>query len=128
MEKMTYFQASDHCESLTVAGNSDWRLPSREELCTIRCFANLDCFWSSDQFEYNDVEAFYVSLTNGHWSYSNKAWAYHVLPVRAGNYSHHGHLLIGDYDVRFTDNLDGSVTDNKTGLIWFTGLNKLVLE
>ena len=76
----TWAQAVAHCPKLTLAGHSDWRLPSRIELVSIVDLGRIEPsinstyfpstpalgeFWSSSLMAFSSGIAWYVSFGNG---------------------------------------------------------------
>jgi RHS repeat-associated protein len=121
------------CSSLNLGNSSDWRLPSKKELITIldysipnpgpainmTYFPNIESslYWSSTTDAYNPNYAWPVYFSNGGFGggdydlgthFYKSAWYLNVRCVRSGQYTAHN----------FTDNGNGTVTDNTTGLIW----------
>jgi len=86
--------AIDYCKSLTLAGFSDWRLPSYEELNTIvdnsrkpaikAGFQNVatSYYWSSTTDAGNTSYAWFISFYYGNGSSYGKAGNYYVRCVR----------------------------------------------
>ncbi|MFZ4581650.1 MAG: DUF1566 domain-containing protein [Paludibacter sp.] len=130
--EMTYEKAILYCDTMTLGGYTDWRLPTGIELFSINYFeANnpainttlftktlAEYWWSSDKQAYN---AGIIWLTNAGGGIGNHA---KIESKSAG-----GTKLIHVRAVRnpitttfsvthFTDNGDGTIKDNYTGLTW----------
>jgi len=117
--------ANSYCNDHTLAGYANWRLPSEYELMSIvNCgtynpsinttyFPNTNAsdHWSSTADASNSSNMWSVSFSYGDVSYGNKSYNFCVRCVRGQE------LSFGN----FTDNGDGTVTDNNTGLIWQQG-------
>ncbi|MBI5194934.1 MAG: DUF1566 domain-containing protein [Nitrospirae bacterium] len=112
--------STDVCGSLVFGGYSDWRLPAKKELMSIVDYSIPDpgptinttyfpntkssYYWSSATL------AVYPSLAWG-VGFDGKGANGYVRCVRGGQYPSQS----------FTDNGNGTVTDNKTGLVWQQG-------
>ncbi len=113
------------CSDLTLAGYSDWRLPSVYELMNVvncNTFSpsintsyfpgtNESYYWSSTTSADSSSYAWYVYFTYGFVNYGGKSNNGYVRCVRGQE------LSFGN----FTDNDNGTITDNNTGLIWQQG-------
>jgi len=114
---------TDVCGSLTLGGYSDWRLPVKKELMGIVNFdeytpaidttyfpnTNAAYYWSSTTNSKFSEYAWPVSFTSGGFYFSNdKSDENYVRCVRGKERPSNS----------FTDNDDGTVTDNITGLLW----------
>ena len=115
--------AKTYCNDLTLTAYTDWRLPSKKELMSIVDYGtsspsidttyfpgtNAFNYWSSTTYVYNSSSAFYVCFNHGGVYSSPSMWDnYYVRCVR-GQELNYGN---------FTDNGDGTVTDNNTMLMW----------
>jgi formylglycine-generating enzyme required for sulfatase activity len=130
--EMTYEKAIQYCDTLTLGGYTDWRLPTGIELFSINYFeANnpamnttfftktlAEYWWSSDKQADN---AGIIWLTNAGGGIGNHAKTesksaggtkfIHVRAVR--------NPITTTFAVaHFTDNGDGTIKDNYTGLTW----------
>jgi pimeloyl-ACP methyl ester carboxylesterase len=120
----TYNPSSeDVCGSLNLGGHSDWRLPTKRELMSIvnygipypgptiePVFSNTksSLYWSSTTLAYDPSLAWYVVFDSGFVVSYFKANSYYVRCVRGGQ----------DPPPDLVDNGNGTVTDNRTSLIW----------
>ncbi len=134
-EGLSWEEAKDYCENLTLGGYNDWRMPSCKELFSISDFESgwpyLDTeifdlavevskdeqYWSSDYYVGVTVEggsdaAFGVNHVTGHI----KAYAASV----SGQFGNYVRAVRGDdYGINlYTDNGDSTITDSSTGLMW----------
>ena len=120
--------SQDVCGALNLGGHSDWRLPAKKELMTIvdygipypgptidtTYFPNTKSvyYWTSTSFVGGlPTFAFSASFGDSIVSYVNKPWSGYVRCVR-------GEQIPGP---NLIDNGDGTVTDNKTSLMWQQG-------
>lgn len=94
----TWEGAKAYCENLTLGGQSDWRLPTRNELQTIVDYNKYDpsidttffpdakasYYWSSTVNASTTYNAWYVYFYYGYVGYYDKADYFYVRAVRAG--------------------------------------------
>jgi len=130
--EMTYEKAIQYCDTITLGGYTDWRLPTGIELFSINYFeANnpamnttfftktlAEYWWSSDKQADN---AGIIWLTNAGGGIGNHAKTesksaggtkfIHVRAVRSP-------ITTTFAVAHFTDNGDGTIKDNYTGLTW----------
>lgn len=130
--EMTFEQALQYCDTLTLGGHTDWRLPSALEAFSIlnhqRNNPALDVsqfatstaeYWWSATVQYNDTRR--VWLTNAGGGIGNhlktetiSAGGTKRVHVRAVRSPLAGQIL----SARFIDNGNGTVTDQLSNLIW----------
>lgn len=129
----TWAAAGTYCDGLTLGGQSDWRLPGVMELIrimdhgkkawftgehdntiNIKYFPSTkkDYYWTSTTLSGPAATVFLdnawrVNFSVGATDFTHKSIAYYVMCVRGNSPS-----------PNFTDNEDGTVTDNETGLMW----------
>jgi hypothetical protein len=121
-ERYNWDDAVNFCENLTLADYSDWRLPSKKELMTILDYGTyspslnqtffpdygISYYWTSNIHAYDPFNAWMVWVLYGTALYDSKGFNHEVRCIRGVNYT------TGD----FSDNGDGTVTDNMTDLMW----------
>ncbi len=130
--EMTYENAATYCDNLVLGGYSDWRLPTGIELFSINHFDNInpamntmyftkttaDYWWTSELRADNAADVWVVNAGGGIGAHPKTETVsaggtkqFHVRAVRTP--------ITTTFTVaHFTDNGDGTVTDNFTGLIW----------
>ncbi|MBE7410651.1 MAG: DUF1566 domain-containing protein [Leptospiraceae bacterium] len=110
------------CSGLSLAGKT-WRLPTRQELETlpdyskdnpsieVSYFPNTAAgyYWSSSVHAVNTSQAWNIQFTGGAVSGTAKTTTYSVRCVSGPT---------KNYTSNFTDNGDGTIKDNATGLVW----------
>ncbi|MBF0349485.1 MAG: DUF1566 domain-containing protein [SAR324 cluster bacterium] len=118
---LTWNDAVSYCDSLSASGQTDWRLPTPEELLTLvdygkynpaTSFPNMKSsfYWSSSSPAYDSGRAWTVYFSYGNLNSSSKSVTYYVRCVRGG----------GESVLRRFDYLERgqTVVDRQTGLEW----------
>jgi hypothetical protein len=140
----TYTQAAAlaYCDGLTLAGYTDWRLPSRIELVTLVDYAVASpgpmidgtafpgtpavFFWSASSIAGSPPYAWNVDFHYG------TADGYRVPTLDGGARCVRGNdtvsVTTGPPPGHFTDLGDGTVRDNATGLVWQQGFSPSTQE
>jgi hypothetical protein len=132
----SWTDASEYCESLTLGGYTDWRLPTVKELWSLRDFSqgwpwiDTDYFYlvgdGSDQRQQHSwssnaylVESEYQNQqVQGDPAFIVNDWTGHIKAMDGNRFVRavRGNTSYGIND--FADNSDGTVSDNATGLMW----------
>ncbi len=90
--------ALTYCEGLSLAGQTDWRLPNRMELISIVDYTQINPsintmyfpsskssgYWSSTSNAFNAFAAWYVLFSYGNVEFYGKTNSYYVRCVRGG--------------------------------------------
>lgn len=130
--EMTIEQALLYCDTLTLGGYTDWRLPNTHEAFSILNHrfvnpaldpsffqnTNAEYWWTSDR-QWNDTNKIWVTNSGGGIGNHQKTETisaggikrFHARAVRQPMNTEY-------YLSRFLQNPDGTVTDQVTGLIW----------
>lgn len=117
--------ALEHCDSLTLAGHADWRLPSRIELVSLVDFTRAepaiaaDVFpgtpsawhWTSSPSVDPPNFAYYVNFFYGYTNSNDRVYSQQVRCVRTAR--HTSHVAQPRYTIG-----DETVKDVATGLEW----------
>ncbi len=93
--KKKWKEAKKYCQNLSLAGFSDWRLPSYDELLSVVDYDRYDTaimpsfknvtssgYWSSSVARFSSKEAWNVLFRNGYAGYGPKSYLYYVRCVR----------------------------------------------
>ena len=113
--------AIEYCEALTLAGHTDWRLPDKYELQGIVDYGRYNPSIHTAYFPGTKSSDYWSSSTNA--GITGSAWyvSFDVGDIRSKSKVSSGYVrcVRGDQiEQSFTDNGDGTVTDNVTVLIW----------
>ena len=118
----TYSNAISHCNDLSHAEYSDWRLPSKKELISIVDFGRINpaidvskfpnikssTYWTSTVSNYSGSYAWTVTFSQGKFvPAAQSRFGFWALCVRNNQKT-----------ISFVDNGDNTITDQKTRLIW----------
>ncbi len=130
--EMTVEQAMAYCDTLTLGGYDDWRLPASHELFSIQNLGNSNPALNTAVFTASGAE--YWWSADRHATDSNRVWATNAgggigphpkteTIGAGGNKRFHVRAVrntqnLGTVARYFTDNGDQTVTDNMTGLTW----------
>jgi hypothetical protein len=130
--EMKYADAAGYCAGLVLGGYDDWRLPLTSELFAINSFDKVNPALSTTFFTKTSAEYWWANETRA--DNSLIAWAVNAgggagaHPVSetvsaGGTKKFHTRAIRNVLPknlpaIHFTDNGDGTITDNYTGLIW----------
>jgi len=97
IKRATWQDALVYCEELSLGGESDWRLPNKNELFSIIDMSKYDSaissvftnvtsnfYWSSTSLAYDSSNAWVVHFGLGHVYRSSKTYECYVRCVRGG--------------------------------------------
>jgi len=130
--EMTFENAKAYCKNLTLGGFNDWRLPTSHELFSINNYDNLnpalnttyftkttaEYWWSSDLRADDSTIVWVVNAGGGIGPHPKSetvsAGGTRLFDVRAVRDPYLTTFSVS----HFTDNGDGTIKDNYTGLTW----------
>ncbi len=121
----TYSEAVEYCKNFSLGDYTDWRLPSRKEFSTILNYEGYSPALDKRYFpDYTSNNVFYWTATDK-INDSNLNW---VLQVSFGLFETRNKTTkkakvrcvrgMHEPSQTYTDNGNGTVTDNLTGLMW----------
>lgn len=130
--EMIYAQANYYCDTLTLGGYTDWRLPNAYESFsilnhqhtnpavdnTVFTTTGAEYWWSSDR-QANDTNRIWVTNSGG--GIGNHLMTETISAGGTKKYHARAVRMIttaGTVPAHYTDNGDGSITDHVTGLAW----------
>lgn len=130
--EMTFGSAQEYVKNLSLGGYKDWRLPANHELFDLNNFDNVNPALNTSVFTKTAAEYWWTSETRV--DDTAKVW---VVNAGGGTGAHpksetksaggtklfHVRAVRDMYTTafnlqRFTDNGNGTITDNYTGLVW----------
>ncbi|MBF0551698.1 MAG: DUF1566 domain-containing protein [Deltaproteobacteria bacterium] len=120
-------EACEYCKKIKLAGHADWHIPTVDQLGTIVDFSRInpainttyfksksEWFWSGSSTPGDSKGASVVNFFNGGLGYYGRTGLIAVRCVRG----------VGSFVSSFVDNHDGTVTQDKAGLMWQQDPNK----
>jgi hypothetical protein len=130
--EMTFSDASDFCKSLNTGGYTDWRLPTGFELVGINNYDKVNPALNIDYFTKTVAEYWWTSEMRA--DAASYIWVVNAgggigahpsdETISAGGTKRFHVRAVRNIKMpvaissRFTDNNNGTITDNLTGLIW----------
>ena len=122
-----YSDALTYCDTLTLGSHSDWRVPTRKEFSTILNFGRVSPALDIAYFPLYSIvvpdDAYYWT-TSAYHDDASRVWriliSFGLIESGLTSGRHKVRCVRGDTEpaARYTDNGDGTVTDNVAGLMW----------
>jgi len=130
--EMIFENTAPYCKNLTLGGYTDWRLPTSIELFSINNYNYLNpaldtiyftktkaqYWWTSERREDDTTDVWVVNAGGGIGAHPRSetvsAGGIKIFDVRAVRNPFSTTFSV----THFTDNGDGTITDNYTGLVW----------
>lgn len=132
-KELIWSDALNYCNNLTLGGQTDWRLPSRTELITLLDYSRTDYQYPTIDTTYFPNANFSDALSAVYWSSTpnaaNPSYAWALDFISGFFEDFFSTNKFNTFYVRcvrgpqsapwsFTDNGNGTITDNVTHLIW----------
>ena len=118
-----YSNAISHCNDLSHADYSDWRLPSKKELISIVDFGRMNPAIDVSKFPNPKNFTYWTSTVSSNWA--TYAWSVQFqygkfVPAHQVVHNNLWALCVRNNQktISFLDNGDNTITDQKTRLIW----------
>lgn len=125
VSSMNWEDAQEHCLTLFMNYESDWRLPSMQELLTIVDYSETDpttadnifhdsssaYFWTSTSSEYNSSRAWFISFQTGFSGTYDKTGTWPARCVRGEPLENSNFSIVGETVVDTTTNLQWQDTE-----------------
>lgn len=115
--------AVSYCNDLTLADLSNWRLPNRRELMNIIDYGMYNPAINSSYFPDSNLPYWTntpaATLTSTPYAWATSFYNGAVYLYDRAYYSYHARCVSGpEHTTSFTENGDGTVTDQDTSLMW----------
>lgn len=119
----TYPEAEAYCDSLSLEGRTDWRIPTAREMLSLHSFAGTTPVWDTNVYRtrssVSGIDTFWLSNEVGHEDNHFYFGASATFQIAAPLTSRVVRCVRGTWEgAALTDNADGTVTDSVTGLTW----------